>query len=218
MRDTLSRISFILGLLLLNPALAQQTVVLSSTNPDIIYSPPLCTSSSCTGPWQVSNDTIPGTTVVYTHGPVPQAGNVIPQVFLNFRASSLYLRTTSSSNATVNLTLTAEPTDVSITTQVNTSINLIATVGIPETQTTTLGITFLPGDLPTRFDIQSITLVVANASATSSFLPPPSLPVASSPPTVVPSLTISSAPNSGASNKAAIIGALLSGALGVLLL
>ncbi|KAF8141402.1 hypothetical protein EV363DRAFT_1578666 [Boletus edulis] len=220
MPDSLSRICLTLGLLL--PALARQTVVLSSTNPDIIYNPPLCTSSSilagCTSPWQVSNDIIPATTLVYTDGPIPQAGNVIPQMFFNFRASALFLRTTSSSNATVNFTLTAEPTDVTITKELNTSISLIVAVDIPESQTTTLGVTFLQGNLPTRFDIESITLVVTNASATSSFLPSPSLPISSSPPTFTPLPTVSSTPNSGTSNKATIIAAALGGTLGVLLL
>ncbi|KAG8221117.1 hypothetical protein J3R82DRAFT_2644 [Butyriboletus roseoflavus] len=206
MPDSLVRIYLALGLLL--PALAQQTVLLLSTDPDIIYNPPLCTSSStkpgCISPWQVSNDTIPGTTIVYTNGPIPQAGNVIPQMFLTFRASTLYLRTTSSSNATVNLTLTAEPTDVSMTTEVNTSISLIVAVNIPEAQMTTLGITFLQGNLPARFDIESITLAVANAS---------------SPPIVVSLPTVSSTPNSGAkNNKATIIGAILGSILGALYL
>ncbi|KAN0088280.1 hypothetical protein V8E55_005337 [Tylopilus felleus] len=221
MPDSLSRICLALAFLL--PALAVHNVVVSSSDPDIVYSPPLCTSSSiiagCTSPWQVSNDTIPGTTVVYTDGPIPQAGNVIPQMFFNFRASSLYLRTTSFSNATVNLTLTAEPTDVSITTQLNTSISLIVAVNIPETQTTTLGVTFIQSDLPTRFDIESITLTVSNASATSSFLPSASLPISSSPPTFVSTPTASSTPNSCASNnKATIIGVVLGGIFGTLLL
>ncbi|KAF8555866.1 hypothetical protein OG21DRAFT_1460388 [Imleria badia] len=220
MPDSLSRICLILGLLL--PALANQDVVLLSTDPDIIYNPPLCTPSSivagCTSPWQLSNDTISGTTVVYTDGPIPQAGNVIPQMFFNFRASALYLRTTSFSNATVNLTLTAEPTDVSITTELNTSISLIAAVNIPDTQTTTLGVTFLQGDLPTRLDIESITLTVANTSATSSFLPSASLPISISPPTVVPSPSVSSTPNSGVTNKVTIISVILGGTLGALLL
>ncbi|KAH0836840.1 hypothetical protein J3R83DRAFT_8625 [Lanmaoa asiatica] len=217
MLDSLSRVCLTLCLLL--PALAQQNVVLSSTDPDIIYNPPLCSSSSsvagCTSPWQVSNDTIPGSVVVYTNGPIPQAGNVLPQI--GNQPSTLYLRTTPSSNATVNLTLTAEPTDVSITSELNTSISLIVAVNIPETQTTTLGVTFLQGDLPTRFDIESITLTVANASATSSFLPSPSLPVSSSPPTVVSSPTVSSTPSTGASsNEGTIIGAVLGGVLGAL--
>jgi hypothetical protein len=75
----------------------------------------------------------------------------------------LYLRTSPLSNATVNFSLTAEPSGVTITQQVNTSINLIVAVNLPETQTTTLGITLLQGSSPTRFDVESITLTVANS-------------------------------------------------------
>ncbi|KAF9224155.1 hypothetical protein BS17DRAFT_780574 [Gyrodon lividus] len=169
MPDSLSQLSLALYFvdILTLRVFAQQNVILSSTNPDIIYNPPPCSPSfiitGCVSPWQLSNDTVPGTTIVSTNGPIPEAGNVVPQMFLSFRASTLYLRTTSLSNATVNLTLTAEPTDVSITTQLNTSISLIVVINLPETQTTTLGVTFLPGDLPTRFDVESITLTVANA-------------------------------------------------------
>lgn len=84
-----------------------------------------------------------------------------------YLASTLYLRTSSLSNATVNLTLTAEPTDLSITTAVNTSISLIVAVNIPESQTTTLGVTVLQEDVPTRFDVESITLTVSNARCES---------------------------------------------------
>ncbi|KAG9313217.1 actin-domain-containing protein [Chiua virens] len=221
MLDSLSRIFLFLGLLL--PTLAQYNVVLSSTDPDIIYNPPLCTSSStlanCSSPWQTSNDTIPGTTIVYTNGPIPEAGNVVPQMFLNFRASTLYLNTTDCSNATINLTLTAEPTDVSITTQVNTSISLIVVVNLPETQTTTLGITFLEGNIQSRFDVRSIILTVANTSATSSFLPSPSLPGSSYLPTVIPFPSASSIANTASSsNKHIVIVALLYPILGTLLL
>ncbi|KIJ65442.1 hypothetical protein HYDPIDRAFT_110516 [Hydnomerulius pinastri MD-312] len=225
MPDCLSRLYlalYFLGILTLQ-AYAQQNVVLSSINPDIIYNPPLCAPASiltgCVSPWQISNDTVPGTTVVSTNGPIPEAGNVIPQMFLSFRASTLYLRTTSLSNATVNFTLTAEPTDVTITTEVNTSISLIVAINLPETQTTTLGVTFGLSDVPTRFDVESITLTVANASATSSFLPSPSLPMSSSPPTVIPSptTTSSSSPNN-TDTKGTIIGATLGAVLGALLI
>ncbi|KIK99125.1 hypothetical protein PAXRUDRAFT_823086 [Paxillus rubicundulus Ve08.2h10] len=221
MPDSLSRLClalFLLGTLTLR-AFAQENVVLSSTNPDIIYNPPLCSPSSigCLSPWQLSNDTQTGTTTVFTNGPIPEAGNVIPQMFLSFRASMLYLRTSSLANASINFTLTVEPGDVSITAQLNTSIRLVEVVNLPETQTTTLGITFLVGALPTRFDVESITLAVANASATSSFLPLPSLPFSSSPPTLVP-LPTATQSSATSDKKATIIGATLGAVLGTLLI
>ncbi|KAI6023347.1 hypothetical protein EDC04DRAFT_300553 [Pisolithus marmoratus] len=104
-------------------ARAQQIVVLSSTDPDIIYNPPLCSSSEggsgCVSPWQLVNDSSVPTAVISTNGPIPEAGNVIPQVFLTFRASNLYLYPSPLSNATVNITLTAEPSDTSITSMCN---------------------------------------------------------------------------------------------------
>ncbi|KAI6164507.1 hypothetical protein EDD17DRAFT_1474363 [Pisolithus thermaeus] len=170
-------LSLCLSAALISRTRAQQTVTLSSTDPDIIYNPPLCPSSDvtsgCTSPWQLVNDPSVSTTVISTSGPIPQAGNVIPQMFLTFQgntslplcisSSSLYLYPSPLSNATVNFTLTAEPSDTSITSMVNTSISIIMAVGLPLTQMTTLGVTYIPGDLPTRFDVESITLVVANA-------------------------------------------------------
>ncbi|KAF8840397.1 hypothetical protein BDN67DRAFT_968586 [Paxillus ammoniavirescens] len=223
MPDSLSRLCLalsFLGILTLR-AFAQENVVLSSTNPDIIYNPPLCSPSSiitgCVSPWQVSNDTQTGTITVFTNGPIPEAGNVIPQMFLSFRASMLYLRTSSLANATINFTLTAEPGDISITSQLNTSIRLVEVVNLPETQTTTLGITFLVEDVPTRFDVESVTLSVANASATSSFLPSPSLPFSSSPPTLVPFPTATQS-STASDEKATIIGATLGAVLGALII
>ncbi|KAH7890966.1 hypothetical protein F5I97DRAFT_112733 [Phlebopus sp. FC_14] len=223
MRDALSRLCLALCFLaiLTLRTLAQQNVVLASTDPDIVYNPPLCTAASistgCISPWQVVNDTELGSTLVSTNGPIPEAGNVIPQLFFTFRASTLYLRTASSSNATVNFTLTAEPTDVTITKEVNTSISLIVAVDLPETQSTTLGITFLPSDLPSQFDVESIVLSVANASATSSYLPSPSLPASSAPPTLTPPPSASATSNDD-DEKGTIIGATLGAILGALII
>ncbi|KIM68200.1 hypothetical protein SCLCIDRAFT_1209616 [Scleroderma citrinum Foug A] len=137
-------------------------------------------------------------------------------MFLTFRASSLYLRTSPQSNATVNFTLTAEPSDTTITTTVNSSIGVIMVIDIPANQTTTLGVTFIPGTSPSRFDVESVTLVVANASATSSYLPAPSLPSSSSPPVFTPSAT--SSPASNSSKKLTIVGATLGSILGVFII
>ncbi|KAL4062518.1 hypothetical protein V8B97DRAFT_1955135 [Scleroderma yunnanense] len=204
----------ILGALLVTVACAQQAVWLQSTNTDIIYNPPVCSPSApgCASPWQIINDT--GLTVVSTQGPIPLAGDVVPQMFLTFRAFGLYLRTSPQSNATVNFTLTAEPSDTSVTNTVNTSLNVITVIDLPITQTTTLGITFIPGDLPSRFDVESVTLVVANASTTSSYLPSPSLPPSSFAPIYTPPATSSQTH----SKKLTIIGATLGSVLGVFLI
>ncbi|KAG6334894.1 hypothetical protein ID866_4188, partial [Astraeus odoratus] len=176
-------------------------------------------------PRQLLNDS--SVPVVSTSGPIPQAGDVIPQMFITFQgndnvpflSSDIYIRTSTLSNATVNFTLTAEPSDVSVTKSVNTTVNIIMAVGLPDTQMTTLGVTFIPGDSPSRFDLEWITLVVANASLTSSYLPSPSLPASSSPPifTTTPSPSSTEA-TASSSEKVTIIGATLGSALGVLLI
>ncbi|KAG1739001.1 hypothetical protein EDB19DRAFT_1712437 [Suillus lakei] len=202
---------------------AQQQVVLGSTDPDIVYLPSLCNVSDtgCLSAWQIFIDfpSINGTPVIATTttGPIPQTGNTVPQLFLTFRASALYLRTSPFSNATVNFSITADPSGVTITNQVNTTTNLIIADNLPESQTTTLAVTFLQGSSPTRFDVESITLNVTNSSATSSFLPTPSLPTSSFPPNPPPSST--STVNSNTSQRTGIIvGATLGGVLGPLAL
>ncbi|KAI6122614.1 hypothetical protein EDD16DRAFT_1570044 [Pisolithus croceorrhizus] len=139
-------------------------------------------------------------------------------MFLTFRASSLYLYPSPLSNATVNFTLTAEPSDASITSMVNTSISIIMAVGLPLTQMTTLGITYIPGDLPTRFDVESIVLVVANASETASYLPSLALPSSSTPPLFTSSSSPTSSQTSSGVSEVTILGATLGSVLGGLVI
>lgn len=214
--------SLCLSTALISQTRAQQIVTLASTDPDIIYNPSLCPSSNatsdCVSPWQLVNDSSVSTTAISTSGPIPQAGNVIPQMFLTFQASSLYLYASPLSNATVNFTLTAEPSDTSITSMVNTSIGVINAVGLPPTQMTTLGITYIPGDLPTRFDVVSITLVVANASETASYLPSLVLPPSSTPPLFTASSSPTSTQSSSGVSEVTILGATLGSVLGGLVI
>lgn len=215
-------LSLCLSTALISQTRAQQIVTLASTDPDIIYNPSLCPSSNatsdCVSPWQLVNDSSVSTTAISTSGPIPQAGNVIPQMFLTFQASSLYLYASPLSNATVNFTLTAEPSDTSITSMVNTSIGVINAVGLPPTQMTTLGITYIPGDLPTRFDVVSITLVVANASETASYLPSLVLPPSSTPPLFTASSSPTSTQSSSGVSEVTILGATLGSVLGGLVI
>ncbi|KAG2345854.1 hypothetical protein BDR05DRAFT_960165 [Suillus weaverae] len=169
MPHCLSRLFLLLSTVTL-VVFAQQQVVLGSTDPDIVYLPPLCNVSNmgCLSAWQIyiQFPSINGTPVIVTSttGPIPQTGNAVPQLFLTFRASALYLLASPFSNATVNFSLTADPSGVTITKQFNTNIDqLIIANNLPESQTTTLGITFLQGLSPTRFDVESITLNVTNS-------------------------------------------------------
>ncbi|KAG2031666.1 hypothetical protein BDR03DRAFT_875520 [Suillus americanus] len=169
MLHSLSRLFLSFHLLITTVTLvvsAQQQVVLGSTSPEIVYLPSLCNVSNteCFSAWQQIY-IIDGTPVIVTSttGPISQTGNIVPQLFLTFRASTLYLRTSPFSNATVNFSLTADPSGVTITKQVNTNISLIIADNLPESQTTILGVTFLQGLSPTRFDVESITLNVTNS-------------------------------------------------------
>jgi len=200
-------------LLLVLEAVAQQVVTLQSTSPEIDYSPALCDASTvdCVSAWQTADD-VPGVALVATYGPVSEADNIIPQLFLTFRASALALRTSPYSNATINLTLSASPS-----TTYNSSIGYITVRDLPETQTTTLGVTFVPGDAPTRFDVEWIALTVGNASATSEYLPTLALPASSSPPTLVLPTSSASASAKGPT-AGAIAGAVVGAVVGSLVL
>ncbi|EIW75182.1 hypothetical protein CONPUDRAFT_112458 [Coniophora puteana RWD-64-598 SS2] len=194
---------------------AQQTVRIPSTSADIDYSPALCNASvseSCSGVWQVLSD-VPNTSVVATYGPANATGDIIPQAFFSFRASSVQVRTSPYSNATINFTLSAPSTGVFVTKEIQSDVQLIVGADIPDTQVTTLGITFIPQEATTRFDIEYIELNVTNSSATSSFLPSFTLPASSSPPTYFPPTSTSQSHHSASSGT--IAGAVVGSVLGV---
>jgi hypothetical protein len=121
-----------------------------------------------------------GTTVV-TGGPAPQAGNIIPQMFVSFRgedkypfrlssnliadtgcsASSVYLITAPSSNATANITiaLTYQP---SFTISINASNGGAGIVNLDESFLTSLSVTYLPGTNFTQLALQYVVLTVSD--------------------------------------------------------
>jgi len=200
-------------------------ITLTSTAPQIIWSPALCNMSltdvNCSSAWRVADD-IPGIEVTSTNGPDPATGDIIPQMFLSFRASAIYIRTSPLSIATANVTIsstTLKP--LYLDTQVDSSIGWISADGLPEDRILTLGITYVPdsdgqnGD-GGRFDIQFVTMSVANTSVTSSFLPSMTLPATRTPPIFSNSQTPTTAP-ARSQSKGVIIGESLGPALGVLL-
>jgi len=204
-------------------------ITLESMAPQIVWSPALCNTSlidtTCSSAWRVSDD-VPGTQVMSTNGPDPAAGDVIPQMFLSFRATAIYIYTSQFSTATVNVTLSSTPLVTTHTDmEVNSSVGLIGVVGLSQDIVFTLAITYVPdsdvqdGD-GGRLDIQSIVITVPNVRATSSILPSMILPTTSTLPIFSSShsQTPTISPAAHKHPKGAIIGESLGSVFGAIIL
>ncbi|KAG2012012.1 hypothetical protein CC2G_012064 [Coprinopsis cinerea AmutBmut pab1-1] len=151
----------------------------------IVYTPFLCDAAemlenpeACAGAWFSTNVPDIPFPVVTSLGQNSSTGDIIPQMFFRFRASTLYLTFVPGFNASVNLTLSAT-NNAEITTTVQSSIGLATVVNIPEDLITTLALTVLPSSTPVQFGLVSIMMTVPiNADPTSIIpsltLPPPS--------------------------------------------
>jgi len=186
---------------------------LESTASQIVWSPALCNASlndtNCSSAWRLADD-VPGMQVTSTNGPDPLTGNIIPQMFLSFRGSAIYIRTSPLSNAMANISIYSSSQAIR-TMRFNSSIGVSSALGLPEDSIVSLAVTYVPDS--GRLDIQSITISVTNTSATSSYLPPISLPTSSVPP------IFSSAPTQRAhKHNSTIIAESLGPAIGVILL
>jgi len=200
-------------------------ITLESTAPEIVWSPALCNvslnDSNCISAWRVSEDVLGGE-VTSTNGPDSVAGDIIPQMFLSFRGSAIYIRTSPQSTATVNISFSSPSVAMHTDVQVNSSIGWISAVGLSEDVAFTITITYVPnsgsqdGD-GGRLDIQFIILTVSNISATSSFLPSMVLPSSSMPPTSSPFQAFNTTPSTHYKSKGAIIGESVGPALGGIL-
>jgi len=186
-----------------------RNVTVSNTTPQIVYTPFTCdpstanTNEQCSGAWRVLD--LNGTTLVSTNGPAPDANNIsiIPQMFFRFRASSLYLSTSSLSNATANITVSNN--GIIISKVFNSSVGMVAVLGLREPEISTVAITFIPDALPARLDIGNLILRVTDDPATSVFLPSMMLPPTASLPTFGrPEPTTSSMPNQGDAQRTLI--------------
>ncbi|KAJ6561149.1 hypothetical protein DFH09DRAFT_1316266 [Mycena vulgaris] len=169
-------------------------VSVSNTSPQIVYTPFICNASSiindpdCRGAWNVSN--VAGIPTVSTGGPDPEGANIVPQMFLAFRASALYMSTSVTSNATANFTVSSLSN--SVTKMVDSTAGLVAIVNLVESELTTLVITFIPGRNASQLDIGSILMTVTDPTETTSFLPTMTLPPSMTLPTFFPQSTTSS--------------------------
>ncbi|EIM86678.1 uncharacterized protein STEHIDRAFT_22627, partial [Stereum hirsutum FP-91666 SS1] len=87
-------------------------------------------------------------TVTSTFGPSSSSSSnsslsILPQLFLTLRGSSLVIHTSTLSNATANITLSASPSGTTISTTVDTSVGSISAVGLPEDEELTLSLIFV---------------------------------------------------------------------------
>lgn len=73
-------------------------------------------------------------------------------------ASRLTINTLSSSNASVNLTISAN--GINISTVYNSSLGDVAIVGLPQNQTTFLTATYISSTGPTLFGLDSLVITV----------------------------------------------------------
>ncbi|KAH9995091.1 hypothetical protein BJV77DRAFT_270474 [Russula vinacea] len=205
-------------------------IVIENTDPRISYLPSVCNntgtlaSPTCTAPWQVVAFTgAKSGTVTSTFGPTSVGGNLIPQLFLVIRGTSFVLTTSSVSNATVNVTVLASPSNVFVSTTFDSSAGSISTVGLPSDQDVTLALTYIPSPNgePTRLDIDSIVVYGVDQRQTS--LTPTPLPSSSSLPSFIvpaPSTTTSTVqPHSSlAQSKGTIVSESLAGFFGLILI
>ncbi|TFY65670.1 hypothetical protein EVG20_g5416 [Dentipellis fragilis] len=150
---------------------AQVVITFENTDPRITWTPFVCNGTSdpasCDGGWTL----LPlvgasSGSVTSTFGPGTSDDNILPQLFLPLRGTSLILRTSPSSNATANVTLTAAPSGVSITTLVDTSVGSLSAVDLPPDEDMLLAVTYVPRNdgVLARLDIDSITCDVPFAN------------------------------------------------------
>ncbi|KAK7031485.1 hypothetical protein R3P38DRAFT_817121 [Favolaschia claudopus] len=190
----------ILSVVPITQAAGSVNVSIANTSPQIVYTPFLCNVTAgvtsdnpdCSGGWNASS--VSGIPTVTTRGAAPEGAELVPQMFLSFRASALYMFTSGVSNASANFTVTSS--SLTLSRVVDTAVGLVAIVNLNETQLTSLTISFMPGQNASRLDIGSILVTVPDAQATSSFLPTLTLPPSISLPTFIPQTTTASSSSS----------------------
>ncbi|PPQ86539.1 hypothetical protein CVT25_007197 [Psilocybe cyanescens] len=175
---------------LAQPTLSQELRNLSIpvTSSQITYTPFVCNATTvssnpqaCAGAWQLSNSTDPASTTVSTFGPASVSSNIIPQLFFQFSAFALGITTLPSSNATVNVTISAN--GIVVSSLFNSSLGSLTVVNLPDNNVSLFTINFIPSSTPTRFDLESLIITIPADGTITSFLPSQSLPPSISLPT-----------------------------------
>ncbi|KAK0489375.1 hypothetical protein IW261DRAFT_411712 [Armillaria novae-zelandiae] len=190
-------------------AVSFHNVSIPSNASEIVYTPFFCDSTEggdCRGGWQPIN--VDGTTVISTDGLDEGGTAIIPQMFLQIHgestlcspfitilsltcpiaAAALFVTTSSQSNATINITVSAGNT--SIDQQFQPPLSTITVVNLVEDEVTTFSITFING---TRLDVGTLIAQVSDNSS-ETVLPTQTLP----PAIVIPSSTTILATPTGA--------------------
>jgi len=146
-------------------------------SPQIVYTPFVCNATtvkvnpqSCAGAWQLSEDN----STISTTGPSSTPNHIIPQLFFQFRAFNLFLSTSSTSNATVNIT--ASSNGVALSTVFNTTLRSATIVNLQLEDVSQLTITFLPSNTPTIFELEAINITAVENGTITSILPSQTLP------------------------------------------
>lgn len=103
----------------------------------------------------------PSAVVTSTSGPTNGSAALVPQLFLTFTGTTLYIRTSSASTAIVNVSLATQDPDFAITSRVDTATanGLITVVGLPSDRATTLTMKYVASEAETRLDVSNITIV-----------------------------------------------------------
>ncbi|KAF8202346.1 hypothetical protein BJ912DRAFT_439058 [Pholiota molesta] len=169
------------------------------TSPQIVYTPFVCNATtvkvnpqSCAGAWQLSADNA----TISTTGPSSISNNIIPQLFFQFRAFNLFLSTSSTSNATVNVT--ASSNGMALSTLFNTTLRSATIINLQLEEVSLLTITFVPSSTPTRLDLEAITITTVDNATITSILPSQTLPPSISLPVFSTSTSTSVAPSASA--------------------
>ncbi|KAI0331693.1 hypothetical protein GY45DRAFT_1345209 [Cubamyces sp. BRFM 1775] len=154
---------------------AEVNITLEDTASQIIYSPPACgltllsdgteaqTVTDCNSAWRIiAAQGAAGGTLTTTSGPTDGSGDVIPQLFLSVRAHALYVKTTPSSTAIVNVSVSTNNPILTVKSELNSSLEFISIVGLPEDRISTLSLTFVQSDRATHVDIDTITVSISD--------------------------------------------------------
>ncbi|KAI0676141.1 hypothetical protein C8Q78DRAFT_1008255 [Trametes maxima] len=156
---------------------ADVNITLEDTASQIIYSPPACgltlssagtetptpQSQICDSAWRIiAAQDASGGTLTTTSGPTDGSGGLIPQLFLSVRALALYVKTTPSSTAIVNVSVSTTSPVVTVKSELNSSLEFISIINLPEETVTTLSLTFVNSNQTTLLDIDSITVTISD--------------------------------------------------------
>ncbi|KAI5123216.1 hypothetical protein M0805_003981 [Coniferiporia weirii] len=183
---------------------AVQNVTFQNTRSELVYTPELCNATvdedGCTGAWMVVD--LPGSSngsVSTTTGPSAQYAYILPQMFFTFQGSALYIKTSDTSNATANLTVSMQPSGTLFERVFSPSVDFWSFTDLDESQATTCVVTFSPEpaadtEFPAHLDIDFVKISVSNASASSVYLPSQTI----SSPTFTPSFASFTTPSSSA--------------------